>query len=39
MMKFLLAVVLLASLTATAADEAQIRKVVAEKLGVKVEGV
>ena len=39
MMKFLLAVVLLATLTATAADEAQIRKVVAEKLGVKVEGV
>ena len=39
MMKFLLAVVLLATLNAAAADEAQIRKVVAEKLGVKVEGV
>jgi thiol:disulfide interchange protein DsbC len=39
MIKFLLAVLLLASATAAVADEAQIRKVVNEKLGVKVEGV
>ena len=40
MMKFLLAAVLLATFAAgAAADEAQIRKVVNEKLGVKVEGV
>ena len=40
MMKHLLAVVVLATAAmGAAADEAQIRKVVAEKLGVKVEGV
>lgn len=39
MKKFLLAALLLTFAGSVAADEAQIRKVVAEKLGVKVEGV
>ena len=39
MRKILLAILLLAFTAGALADEAQIRKVVAEKLGVKVEGV